>query len=93
MCIVRERRPAGFLDMKCQTCFKSSHSRVIILPGLYCLILSLVFFLTLQTWEYDIALAALFKGKHYFQLLELYPPNNEDDDQRPQLSVSHSIVE
>ena len=20
MCIVRERRPAGFLDMKCQTC-------------------------------------------------------------------------
>ena len=21
MCIVRERRPAGFLDMKCQTCF------------------------------------------------------------------------
>ena len=23
MCIVRERRPAGFLDMKCQTCFHS----------------------------------------------------------------------
>ena len=23
MCIVRERRPAGFLDMKCQTCFMS----------------------------------------------------------------------
>ena len=21
MCIVRERHPAGFLDMKCQTCF------------------------------------------------------------------------
>ena len=25
MCIVRERRPAGFLDMKCQTCFSSIH--------------------------------------------------------------------
>ena len=21
MCIVQERRPAGFLDMKCQTCY------------------------------------------------------------------------
>ena len=26
MCIVRERRPAGFLDMKCQTCFLMSCS-------------------------------------------------------------------
>ena len=25
MCIVRERRPAGFLDMKCQTCFVMMH--------------------------------------------------------------------
>ena len=24
MCIVRERRPAGFLDMKCQTCFSDT---------------------------------------------------------------------
>ena len=24
MCIVRERHPAGFLDMKCQTCFSVS---------------------------------------------------------------------
>ena len=26
MCIVREKRPAGFLDMKCQTCYFSGLS-------------------------------------------------------------------
>ena len=26
MCIVRERCPAGFLDMKCQTCFASYYA-------------------------------------------------------------------
>ena len=34
MCIVRERRPAGFLDMKCQTCLIRVCRWVIIAGGL-----------------------------------------------------------
>ena len=43
MCIVRERRPAGFLDMKCQTCLfriplPSLKALFIISKSLQCLV-------------------------------------------------------
>ena len=36
MCIVRERRPAGFLDMKCQTCFLCGSNNVIKTTAMLC---------------------------------------------------------